>query len=46
MTRKYLPPLTPKPLYGQDSVEMVALGEGIILIQEDWRQPHILVLTP
>jgi hypothetical protein len=31
----YLPPVKRQPLYGQDSLEMVAIGEGIILIQED-----------
>jgi hypothetical protein len=30
----YLPPVKRKPLYGQNSAEMVAIGEGIILIQE------------
>jgi hypothetical protein len=30
----HLRPLNSKPLYGQDSLGMVAVGEGIILIQE------------
>jgi hypothetical protein len=30
----FWPPLNLGPLYGQDSLGMVAVGEGIILIQE------------
>jgi hypothetical protein len=39
-------PLMQWPLYGQDSLGMVAIGGGKILVQEDWRQPHILGKTP
>jgi hypothetical protein len=42
----HLPPVKRQPLYGQDSLEMVAIGGGKILVQEDWRQPHILDKTP